>query len=111
DVRAGPDPDRVDVSPDDRVHPHARVVAELDVPDDLGGRIDVDALPQARPDPLVGPNHALSSETLSLRQAKSRGQPAAGGRAASIRPGTDTPRPVLHRLVLAHRTARLRDGC
>ena len=36
------------------------VVAELDVPDDLGRRVDVDALAHPRPGAFVGTQHALS---------------------------------------------------
>jgi len=41
DVGAGADTDVMDIAADDGVHPHARVVAEDDIADELGGGVDV----------------------------------------------------------------------
>ena len=82
-VRA-PEPDRVHVAPDHGVHPDARVVAQLDAADHLGGRVHVDALAQLR---AVSPCRRGSSVHPENRQfsrgAAERRAPRASARSAA----------------------------
>ena len=75
----GADADGVHVAAHHRVHPHAGVVAQLDVADDLRGGVDVDALAQPRTDAFVGTKHALSRKPSVYARpsaAKHRGRSA-----------------------------------
>ena len=72
DVRPGPDADPVHVAPDDRVHPDAGVVAQLDVADHLGGHVHPGASAQRRTYPLVGADHADLSENRQFSRGTGR---------------------------------------
>src|SRR6185295_10267113 len=65
---------------DDRAHPDAGMVAQLDVADDLGRLVDVDALAELRPDAFVGTEQSLLRETASLPEGVGARQPAAARR-------------------------------
>ena len=93
DVGPGADADAVDVAPDHGVHPDAGVLAQLHVPDHLGGGVHPGPRAQRRTYPLVGADHAVPSENGQFSRPGACPEPfviqhpggLAGGRASSSR--------------------------
>jgi hypothetical protein len=70
DIRAMPNPDDVDVAPDDGVEPDAAIFAHADIADDHRRVFNKTGLRDGRPDALEGTDHSCTlGEPTGFAQA------------------------------------------